>query len=425
MRSAPVPGKGTSMLTRRVANASLLAAAAGLAPIGRATAADPVKFGVVTALSGDAGAYGKPFLDAIQILAAQFNQAGGVLGRPVQVVYYDDQGEPGLALQAAKKLVYDDHVTSLQPGSTSGAIFTAMPVGKEAKVAMWGYGLVRQWLVESEGMIFRSAAPDGVMLRGLARFGYEKKNLRRVAILHLDTFAGEASRDAFRDQFEASGGKISRVVSYTEGSRDFSSQFLTIARDRPDGLFLTVQPAALAPAVSQMRQFLPPNVVMMADNNFYVEKLRQQMGDQANGVYYYIHAAISQNQDKMVQDWIAACRAKLGDYSEIMARAQVGMTVMREAIERAKGTDGIAVMKEVHRMKDFPTVMGNFTYDPRDGEGLKTGLVMQAKAGADLARDEIVDRPTTAEALYDKRVDFTKYFGAGYREQLYALHGVA
>lgn len=413
------------MLTRRSASLSLLAAAAGLVPMRRASAADPVKFGVVTALSGDAGAYGKPFLDAIQILAGQFNESGGVLGRPIQVVYYDDQGVPDLALQAAKKLVYDDHVATLQPGSTSGAIFTAMPIGKEAHTAMWGYGLVKQWLVESEGMIFRSATPDAVALRGIARFGYEKKNLRRVAILHLDTFAGEASRDAFREQFEASGGKISRIVSYTEGSRDFSSQFLTIARDRPDGLFLTVQPAALAPAVSQMRQFLPPNLVVMADNNFYVEKLRQQMGDAANGIYYYIHPAISQNTDKMVQDWIATCRAKLGDYSEIMARAQVGMAIMREAIQRASSTDGIAVMKEVHRMKAVPTVMGNFTYDPRDGEGLKTGLVMQVKAGADLAKDEIADRPSTTEALYEKRVDFTKYFGPGYREQLYALHGVS
>jgi len=126
-----------------------------------------------------------------------------------------------------------------------------------------------------------------------------------------------------------------------------------------------------------------------------------------------------------VQDWIATCRAKLGDYSEIMARAQVGMAIMREAIQRASSTDGIAVMKEVHRMKAVPTVMGNFTYDPRDGEGLKTGLVMQVKAGADLAKDEIADRPSTTEALYEKRVDFTKYFGAGYREQLYALHGVS
>ena len=419
-------GKGeTSMLTRRTVSASLLSIAAVPSISRSAHAADPIKFGVVTALSGDAGAYGKPFLDAIQIMAANFNQSGGVLGRPLQIVYYDDQGVPDLALQAAKKLVYDDKVMSLQPGSTSGAIFTAMPVGKEARLAMWGYGLVMQWLVESEGMIFRSAAPDGVMLRGLARFGYEKKNVRKAAILHLDTFAGEAARDAFKDQFEASGGKVSKIVSYTEGSRDFSSQFLTIARDKPDGLFLTVQPAALAPAVSQMRQFLPPNIVVMADNNFYVEKLRQQMGDQATGVYYYIHGAVSQNKESLVQDWIEACKSKLGDYSEIMARAQVGMTVMKEAIERAKSTDGIAIMKEVHRMKDFPTVMGNFTYDPRDGEGLKTGLVMQVKAGADLSKDEIVDRPTTTDALYSKRVDFTKYFGADYRAQIYAFHGVS
>src|ERR1035437_7910937 len=83
-------GKGeTSMLTRRTVSASLLSIAAVPSISRSAHAADPIKFGVVTALSGDAGAYGKPFLDAIQIMAANFNQSGGVLGRPLQIVYCD------------------------------------------------------------------------------------------------------------------------------------------------------------------------------------------------------------------------------------------------------------------------------------------------------------------------------------------------
>jgi branched-chain amino acid transport system substrate-binding protein len=98
-----------------------------------AQAKPPIKFGVVAAVSGEAASYSKPFLDAIQMIAEDFNKEGGIMGRPVQVVFYDDRGIPDAALQAAKKLVFDDKVHTLQPGSTSGAIFTAMPVARTAK----------------------------------------------------------------------------------------------------------------------------------------------------------------------------------------------------------------------------------------------------------------------------------------------------
>jgi hypothetical protein len=75
-------------------------------------------------------------------------------------------------------------------------------------------------------------------------------------------------------------------------------------------------------------------------------------------------------------------------------------------------------------MKNFPTPMGKFTYDPRDGEGLKSGVVLQVKAGGDMSKDQVVQTITVTRELYDKRIDYTKFFGAGYREELYAFHGV-
>ena len=141
----------------------------GWGGFGSAFGEEPIKFGVSTAISGDAAAYGKPFLDAILMMADIFNEEGGVLGRPVKVVYYDDRGVPDQALQVCKKLVYGDKVDVLQPGSTSGCIMTGMPVGKEGKVAMWGYGLAKDWLLQSEGTIWRCAVPDEVNLAALAR----------------------------------------------------------------------------------------------------------------------------------------------------------------------------------------------------------------------------------------------------------------
>ena len=82
-------------------------------------------------------------------------------------------------------------------------------------------------------------------------------------------------------------------------------------------------------------------------------------------------------------------------------------------------------MKEVHKMRNFPTPAGMFTFDPRDGEALKTGVVIEASGGSDPTKDKVVFTTRSSDPVYKERIDFTRYFGAGYKEELYAFHGVA
>ena len=398
----------------------------GLASTAAAQAQEPIRFGVSTAVSGDAASYGKPFLDAIQYVADEFNKTGGIMGRKVQVIYYDDRGVPDQGLQASKKLVFDDKVHVLQPGSTSGVILSSMPVGKDGKVAMWGYGLSKQWLVESEGAIFRSASPDQVMVSGLANFAHAQRKLRRVGILHIDNFYGESTRDLFKTSFEAAGdnAKVIAIATASDGTRDFSSQLLTLSRAKLDGLVIIVTGSNFGPAFRQARQFLGKDVDLMADTQMADPKTRAEIQELAVGAFYASSPMTPLNPDPVAQRWVGELRKKFGIYQEIMGRAVVGMTVMKEAIERAKSTDSVAIMKEVHKMRNFATPAGPFTYDPRDGEALKTGVVIEATGGSDPTKDKVVFTSRSSDPVYKERIDYTRIFGAGYREQLYKLHGV-
>ncbi|MCL4746237.1 MAG: ABC transporter substrate-binding protein [Burkholderiaceae bacterium] len=404
--------------------AALTALSIGLS--GNASAQEPIRFGVSTAVSGDAASYGKPFLDAIQFVAEEFNKTGGIMGRQVQVIYYDDRGVPDQGLQAAKKLVFDDKVHVLQPGSTSGVILTAMPVGKDGKVAMWGYGLAKQWLVESEGAIFRSAPPDQVMVSGLASFARDQRKLRRVGILHIDNFYGESTRDVFKVAYESGGDKpkIAAVASAAEGTRDFSSQLLTLSRSKLDGLVIIVTGSNFGPAFRQARQFLGKDVTLMADTQMADPKTRAEIQELAIGAYYSSSPMTPLNPDPVSRRWVDALRARFGIYQEIMGRAVVGMTVMKEAIERAKSTDSVAVMKAVHTIRDFPTPAGMFTFDPRDGEALKTGVVIEASGGSDPTKDKVVFSTRTNDPIYKERIDYKRIFGAAYRDEIYKFHKV-
>ncbi|MBI4969970.1 MAG: ABC transporter substrate-binding protein [Rhodospirillales bacterium] len=394
---------------------------------GTGMAQEPIRLGVATAVSGDAAAYGKPLLDAIQYMTGEFNKTGGIMGRPLQVVYYDDRGVPDQGLQAAKKLVFDDKVHVLQPGSTSGVILTAMPVGKDGKVAMWGYGLAKQWLVEGEGAIFRAGVPEQVSVTAMATFAHSQRKLRRIGILHIDSFPGESTRDLFKSAFERGGNdaKIVAIAATPEGNRDFSSQLLTLSRAKPDGVVIAVYGSGFAPAFRQARQFLGKDVVLMETASQMSDpKTRAEIQELAGGAYYASSPMTPLSPNPMTQQMVGDLTKRFGIYQEFMGRAVVGMMVTKEAIERAKSTDAMAIMKEVHKMRDFATPAGPFTYDPRDGEALKTGVVIEGNPSADPSKDKVVFTARTNEPIYKERVDYTRIFGAGYREQLYKLHQV-
>jgi branched-chain amino acid transport system substrate-binding protein len=408
--------------------AALLVFALGAAPaMAAAPSGEPIKFGVSTAVSGDAAAWGKPFLDAIMMMANIINDEGGLLGRPVKVIYYDDKGSPDEALSVCKKLVHEDKVHVLQPGSTSGCIMTGMPIGMEAGIAQWGYGLAKEWLLESKGMIVRSAPPDEIMVAGIAAYATQELKAKTVSILHSDQFYGETAKNVFSKWFEFYGGKVLKVTSYATGDRDFSSQILALKQSRPEAVFVSMQGPPVPPFLEQFYQFMgqDPNLNLLGEISWGYPEVRNQAGDLINRVNgYFAHTAVKSNPDPVVQEWIKKVKERLNtDYVEIMARGICGMQIMREAITRAGTLEGKTVMRQAHRLKNFPTIMGPFTYDPRDGEGLKTGIVLKATAGKDTTKDKVVHTNTVSTAIYDKKIDFEKYFGKGYYEELLKTQG--
>src|SRR5215471_12622204 len=107
-----------------------------------ARAADPIKIGLGMALTGGLSANGKPALLAMQIWKDDVNKKGGLLGRPVELVYYDDQTNPATVPQIYTKLLDVDKVDLVVSGYGTNLIAPAMPLVMERKLLFMGlFGL--------------------------------------------------------------------------------------------------------------------------------------------------------------------------------------------------------------------------------------------------------------------------------------------
>ncbi|KAA0570226.1 ABC transporter substrate-binding protein [Azospirillum sp. Sh1] len=100
----------------------------------QALAAEPIKVGAVLSLTGGAAMLGDPELKTLQLYVDETNKAGGVLGRPVELIQYDDGSEPGKANGLVKRLIDSDKVDMLIGGSTTGASMAMYPMIERAGI---------------------------------------------------------------------------------------------------------------------------------------------------------------------------------------------------------------------------------------------------------------------------------------------------
>jgi branched-chain amino acid transport system substrate-binding protein len=97
-----------------------------------AIAADPIKIGSVLSVTGPAAFLGDPELKTLQMYVEDINKKGGVLGRPLQLVHYDDGSDAGKANGFGKRLIDDDKVDIMVGGTTTGATMSMVPLVEKA-----------------------------------------------------------------------------------------------------------------------------------------------------------------------------------------------------------------------------------------------------------------------------------------------------
>ncbi|MFG1293472.1 ABC transporter substrate-binding protein [Xanthobacter versatilis] len=129
----------TTARLRPVLRAALAFASLALAPFASLAAApalaeDPIKIGSVVSATGPSAFLGDPEAKTLKLYVEELNKKGGLLGRPVELVLYDDGGDANKARTFATRLVEDDKVVAMVGGTSTGATMAMIPVFEEAGI---------------------------------------------------------------------------------------------------------------------------------------------------------------------------------------------------------------------------------------------------------------------------------------------------
>ena len=368
-------------VTRKALGLFALALLAGLSwPLGAsAQSGNPIKVGAGLALTGGGAPAGKMLLAAIEIWRDDVNAKGGLLGRPVEVVSYDDQSTPSNVPGIYTKLITVDKVDLLLGPYATNFVAPAMPTimqHNKMTLSLTAIGINRHFNYPKYFSMV-PVGPDGVNAFSKGFFevaATQKPKPQTVAILAADAEFAKAASDGAREELKKQGMKVIYDQSYPPNTADFTPMVRAMQSANADIVYIAAYPPDNVGIIRAANEIgLNPKMFGGAMIGMLITPIRVQLGPIANGlVIVETFLPSPKLQFPGLDDMMKRYQAKAGELkTDALGYAFVPMgyaagQVLAKAVTETKSLDHDKLAAYIHANK-FDTVVGTIAFG-KDGE---------------------------------------------------------
>jgi len=359
---------------KRLAPAALAGVVFASLPL-PAAAQTPIKIGASMSVTGTYAKPGTYQKQGYDVCIDELNAKGGILGRKVELVIYDDQSQPATAVRLYEKLITEDKVDAVMgPYSSAVSEAVANVTEKYKKVMVAPLAATTSIFKKGRKYIFMVITPAENYLEGLIDMA-AKRGLKTVAIINEDTLFPKASASGTVEAAKKRGMQVVLQEAYPKGNTDFSALLVKIKAANPDVLAAGTY---FDDAVAITRQMKELNVnpkmfglTVGGDLPEFYNLLKQ------NAEYVY---GSTQWDDSLPypgqKEFLAAYKAKFKgqEPSYHTAAGYAGCLIYTEAVKRAGTLDADKVRDQLLKM-EIKTAFGEYKVEP-DGFQIAHKMVM-------------------------------------------------
>ena len=261
-------------------------AAAGLAaPIAGSGAwsqgKEPLKVGVTMPLTGSQAGYGNDFVIGMRQALKDVNDAGGVAGRPLELVVLDTQAEPALGINAMNRLLNVDKVPVVLT-AWSAVVKAQAPTANREKALLLNVGANAPEIAHLGDFVYTLFPLADVDITALAAYTYGQLAKRKVGILYINNDTGIDAAKIYKAEFEKAGGQVVTYEAYDPKATEFSGMLLKLRAANPDMVHVHGLINDVPMVIAQMRQ-LGLQQRISSYSAGYNQKLVDQLGAAAEG----------------------------------------------------------------------------------------------------------------------------------------------
>ena len=336
-----------------------------------------IPIGVVVALTGQhAEPYGLPMQRGFELAREEINALS-----PINLTFVtaDDQSTVDGAKAAVQQLV-DQGVPAMVGIAISTQLKDAFPIAQENGVVAFSSVSSAAGLSSIGPFIFRTPLATDILIPNGVAATQEKLGYTKVATIYDDIDVYSTSSDEeLRAALQGSGIEILTTETFQTGDTDFTQQLTKIKDLQPDAIFISALAQQMTEIIIQARNVGIPDTVRLIVPDLSPAEI-QIAGDATEGAITFTDwFAMSDAPGN--QTFIQNYRAKYGIEPEPWAaKSYATLYILADAIANAQSTDSAAIRDALAQTMDFPTILGNFSFDA-NGEAVYTPIILVVKDG--------------------------------------------
>lgn len=341
---------------------------------------DTIKFGVIGPLTGEYDLYGVAVRNGAELAAAEINEAGGVLGKTLEIIAYDSKGDAAEGTNAYNRLVDQDGIDALIGGTFSGVTLGIKSLAIEDGIPVLTPTATNPDVTLEAPNVFRACYTDSYQGKVASVFAADTLNATNVAVLfNRDDAYSEGLADAFKAEFDADSELTYTAYEFGAADDDYSTQ-LTAIRDSAtpfDAVFVPAYVAEVGPILTQA-DTLGLDMPFIGGDGW--DGIEGQYATVAEGHYFANHYAKT-DEAQVVQDFVANYEAEYGETPNALAAlAYDAAYALALAFEDAESAENDAVVAALADLEFTTAVTGSITFD-ENGDPIKAVTIIKLVNG--------------------------------------------
>ena len=340
-----------------------ISAALGLALALPAQAAETIKIGLVTALSGQSARAGEAITRGLTIAIDELNAGGGVLGRKFELVRRDDEATPAKGVIAARELIFKEKVAVLFGGLDTPVSMAIVPIVNAEKMPFmgpWAAGTAITQNKADPNFVFRVSAVDEIVDKAMLQYAQKTFNAKKPGMILINNPWGESNEKGLTAALAAKGVKAAGVEKFENNDVDVVPQLTRLKEAGADSLFLVGNVGPSSQVVKSLDR-MGWKVPVVSHWGPAGGRFTELAGPSATNVHFIQTYSFFGKQSPVGDKVLKALMAKYpdikgpGDVTPAVgvANAYDAMHLVALAIEKAGGTGGDAIRQGFYKIDSY------------------------------------------------------------------------
>ena len=340
-------------------------------------AEDPIKIGAVLSVTGPASPLGEPERNTAQLVQEQINAKGGLLGRKLEIIIYDDESAVDKAVTAADKLLKKDNVSAVIGPTTTPNTLAIEAKFDAAAVPLVSCAAGEKIVVPVKNWVFKTPQSDRLAVARILSHMKSRK-INKMAILTVSDAFGQGGREMLKALGPKAGIEIVADEVYSPKDTDMTAQLTKIKSTDAKALVSWGTPQTGSAIVTKNRVQLGITIPLYLSHGVASPKFIELAGSAGEGVLLPAGRLIVANEvpaknpqkavlTKYVKDYETKFKSPVSTFG---GHAWDAIMLVIKAIEMGKSDKPADIRANLEKIKGFVGTGGVFNFSPQEHNGL-------------------------------------------------------